>query len=298
MSSLYSCSESLGIHSRSPKLNQWQAHEVMRLEQHVFDIFVWESDAHVHRCLSARKEPKVNFGERMKTAALKVATWISHTTDLDMHAMLGLAGEVRTAEQLAESRGGRQHISHRMCPSGTRYDFHAGALHHCKEQLEGHGWSGQIWSPAPFRGEMSHNPSFNVFSYSFHAFTCLSSMRTTPSNRPLLFPFWLKSASLISTGSHMNGSCHVVFLSWGHFDWHLGNSRAIHYTIRFQFFNSGTSVSPMRRYGAFWRPRDFTEPWPSRRTEWPSCIFLKVSVVDDPLWHAWIIFESWPAQCE
>ena len=132
MSSLYSCSESLGIHSRSPKLNQWQAHEVMRLEQHVFDIFVWESDAHFHRCLSARKEPKVNFGERMKTAALKVATWISHTTDLDMHAMLDLAGEVRTAEQLAESRGGRQHISHRMCPSGTRYDFHAGARSNSK----------------------------------------------------------------------------------------------------------------------------------------------------------------------
>lgn len=110
--------------------------------------------------LCLRKEPKVNFGERMKTAALKVATWISHTTDLDMHAMLNLAGEVRTAEQLAESRGGRQHISHIMwwwsdaarscvehnCRSGTRYDFHAGALHHCKEQLEGHGWSGQIWS--------------------------------------------------------------------------------------------------------------------------------------------------------
>ena len=89
----------------------------MRLEQHVFDIIVWESDAHVHRCFflfCLRKEPKVNFGERMKTAALKVATWISHTTDLDMHAMLDLAGEVRTAEQLAESRGGRQHISHIM----------------------------------------------------------------------------------------------------------------------------------------------------------------------------------------
>lgn len=38
-------------------------------------------------------------------------------------------------------------------------------------------------------------------------------------------------------------------------------------------------MSPMRRYGAFWRPRDFTEPWPSRRTEWPSCSFLKVHVM-------------------
>ena len=56
-----------------------------------------------------RKEPKVNFGERMKTAALKVATWISHTTDLDMHAILDLAGEVRTAEQSAESGWSKAH---------------------------------------------------------------------------------------------------------------------------------------------------------------------------------------------
>eukprot|EP00438_Fugacium_kawagutii_P004876 Skav232183 [mRNA] locus=scaffold4523:30187:32428:- [translate_table: standard] len=39
---------------------------------------------------------QVNFGERMKTAALKVAKWISETSELNMQDMLDLAGEVRT----------------------------------------------------------------------------------------------------------------------------------------------------------------------------------------------------------
>lgn len=100
----------------------------------------------IHR-LDATFAAQVNFGERMKTAALKLATWISETSDFNMTDLLDLAGEVR--------------------------------------------------SKSTAKGEEAKNGARRLF----------------------------------------------------------------------QETTIGTSVSPMRRYGAFWHRKTLAEPWPSGRTE-------------------------------